>query len=103
MTTAFWKDAAVRAVKTFAQAVLALMTTGSVGLTHLDWLVVLNVAGAAALASVLTSITSLSNVGTSGTGKHVDTVPAIVTADPHPLVAPDPAPLPTTVDTTPIA
>jgi len=100
LTTAFWKDAAVRAVKTFAQAVLALMTTGSVGLTHLDWLTVLNVAGAAALASVLTSITSLSNVGTSSTGKHVDTGP--VTADPHPLVAPDPAPLPTTVDATPI-
>jgi hypothetical protein len=73
MTTAFWKDAAVRALKTFAQAVLALMTTGSVGITHLDWLTVLNVAGAAALASVLTSVTSLSNVGTTGTGKHVDT------------------------------
>lgn len=89
MTTAFWKDAAVRAVKTFAQAVLALMTTGSVGLTHLDWLAVLNVAGAAALASVLTSITSLSNVGTSGTGKHVDTAPTITAALPSGIV-PDP-------------
>jgi hypothetical protein len=73
------------------------MTTGSVGLTHLDWLAVLNVAGAAALASVLTSVTSLSNVGTSSTGKHTDTGDPVTFTGPTPSgIVPDPPPVETT-------
>lgn len=63
MSLNFWKAAVERAVKTFAQALLALLGTGSVGVTHLDWGQYLSVAGTAALASVLTSVASLSTVG----------------------------------------
>lgn len=98
MTLAFWKDAAVRAVKTFAQVVLALMGTGSVGITSLDWPAILSIAATAGVASVLTSVTSLSNVGTASTGKHVDTVPVIVAANVPSGVVPD---LPPVVDATP--
>jgi len=89
MTKVFWTDTLVRAVKTFAQTVLALMTTGSVGLTHVDWLTIFNVAGAAALASVLTSVTSLSKVGTASVGKHVDMGDPFVTAPALDMPVPD--------------
>lgn len=96
MTKEFLADTAVRALKTFAQAVLALMTTGSVGITSLDWVQVLNVAGAAALASVLTSVTSLSNVGTASTGKHVDNLPVIVGQQASPVIVGQAPPVETT-------
>lgn len=96
MTTAFWKDAAVRAVKTFAQVVLALMGTGSVGITSLDWPAILSIAATAGVTSVLTSVTSLSNVGTASTGKHVDTVPVIVAASVPSGVVPDLPPVEST-------
>ena len=62
MNLAFWKASAERAVKTFAQSILALLGTGSVGITTLDWKGILSVAATAALASVLTSLASLSTV-----------------------------------------
>jgi hypothetical protein len=62
MSLVFWKAAAERAVKTFAQTVLALLGTGSVGITSLDWGVIASVAATATLASVLTSLASLSTV-----------------------------------------
>ena len=62
MNTAFWKAAAERAIKTFAQSILALLGTGSVGITTLDWKGIASVAATAALASILTSLASLSTV-----------------------------------------
>lgn len=56
-TLAFWKATAERAVKTFAQALLALVTIGAT-LTDTDWAAALSVSATAALMSVLSSIVS---------------------------------------------
>ncbi|MCM6774989.1 holin [Nocardia sp. CDC159] len=56
-TLAFWQAAAERALKTFAQALLALITIGA-ALTDIDWPTTLSVSATAALMSVLSSIAS---------------------------------------------
>lgn len=61
-TKAFWADAVERAVRTIAQAALALLTTNGTTLTNLDWVALLSAAGLAGLISLLTSIVA------SGTG-----------------------------------
>lgn len=60
-------SAAVRALKTFAQTAVALIGTGAVGFTDLDWIRIFSVAGVAAFVSILTSLAGLpeSNDGTS--------------------------------------
>lgn len=55
-TTAFWKGASERAIKTFAQTLAAYFVIGTTGLLDVDWVTALSVSGAATLASVLTSI-----------------------------------------------
>ena len=55
-TTAFWKGASERAIKTFAQTLAAYFVIGTTGLLDVEWVTALSVSGAAALASVLTSI-----------------------------------------------
>lgn len=57
-TTKFWKAAAERAVKTFAQAAVAFLAAGLTGLLEVDWVQLASVSGLAALISVLTSIGS---------------------------------------------
>jgi hypothetical protein len=54
----FWKSAAERAVKSFAQA-LAASLVAATGFGGVEWGVVLSVAGMTALLSVLTSLASL--------------------------------------------
>lgn len=54
----FWTATAERAVKTFAQALVALFVGGLTILT-IDWQQALAVAGTAAAVSVLTSLASL--------------------------------------------
>jgi hypothetical protein len=51
----FWLAAGERAVKTFAQSLLAILVVGT-GFEDVAWGEVLSVAGVATLASVLTSI-----------------------------------------------
>lgn len=56
-TKEFWLDYALeRAVKTVAQAALAFLGTGSVGLFEIDWTSMVSVSLGAGLLSILTSI-----------------------------------------------
>ena len=56
MTTwQFWKAALIRALRTFAQALIAVIGTAAL-LEQIAWLEALSAAGLAALLSLLTSI-----------------------------------------------
>jgi hypothetical protein len=55
---AFWAQSAERAVKTFAQSAIALLTGQGIGLLDINWMHVFSVAGLAAVVSVLTSVGS---------------------------------------------
>ena len=61
-TVKFWRDAAERAIRTAAQALLALWATDVSGVLEVDWLQAGSVAALAALMSVLMSIVA-TNVG----------------------------------------
>lgn len=66
MTTGrFWASAAERAVKTASQVAVALIGTGAVGVTALDWAQIGSVSATAAVVSVLTSLAS-DRIGTPG-------------------------------------
>lgn len=51
----FWKSAGERAIRTFAQTLLASFTLGGT-VFHLDWLNALDITVGATLLSVLTSV-----------------------------------------------
>jgi len=74
---AFWKSTAERAVKTGAQAALALVGVAGLGVLDIDWAAVGSVSALAAIASVLTSIVS-APVGEVGTPSLTETGPAEV-------------------------
>ena len=57
-SSTFWKAAAERATKTFAQAALALLVGDGLGVLDVDWAKVGSVGLLAAVASVLTSVVS---------------------------------------------
>lgn len=70
MTKENWKEfltaAAIRALRTFAQSVLSIITIGS-AFADVNWLQVLSVSGMAAVLSILTSIaTGLPEVKKAG-------------------------------------
>jgi len=74
VTKQFWIDAAERAVKTFAQALLAVLTVQGVSdLLSVDWSRALSVAALATVISFLTSLLSL-RLGKSGTASATDVV-----------------------------
>lgn len=64
-TVAFWADLLERAVKTFAQALVAAIGVGAaVPIWHLGWTEAL---GIAATATVLSALTSIASVGVGPT------------------------------------
>jgi hypothetical protein len=54
----FWQYAGERSIKTVAQAALAFLGTGSIGLFTIDWTSLASVSLGAGLLSLLTSIVS---------------------------------------------
>ena len=62
MTVKFLRDTAERAVKTFAQTLLAGITIGA-AITDIDWESGAAIAGTAAVVSILTSVVSGFAVG----------------------------------------
>lgn len=57
-TAKFWKESTERAVKTFAQSLLALLGANSVNILEVDWQQALGVSVGAGVLSILTSIAS---------------------------------------------
>lgn len=60
-TKTWIKAAAVRAVKTFAQTMVASITVGA-AISNISWSTLLSVSAVAALASILTSVAGLPEV-----------------------------------------
>ena len=61
MSKNWWKAAGIRAVKTFAQALIACIGAGA-ALLEVNWSYALSVATVAAILSLLTSLTGLPEV-----------------------------------------
>lgn len=80
-TSKFWKDAFERAVKTFAQAAVAILAL-STGLIDVSWIEAASTAGLAALVSLLTSI------GSAGVGDKESASLVVATKDGAPTVEP---------------
>lgn len=85
MKTAFWTGTAERAVKTLAQATLAMIGTNTIAITDLDWQHILAVAATAAVVSILTS---LATPETAASTKEVK-VEILAAPTPPPIDDPD--------------
>lgn len=62
MSKTWIKAALIRALKTFAQAMVAQIGAGSIGIVQFDWLGALSVSAMAAALSIFTSIAGLPEV-----------------------------------------
>lgn len=62
MSKNWWKAAGIRAVKTFAQALLAAIGTGAIAIHEINWIYCLSVSATAAVLSLLTSLAGLPEV-----------------------------------------
>ena len=77
----FWIASAERSIKTFAQALVALIGTSAMSIVELDWAQMLGVSATAAVVSLLTSIASANfgpNYGPSLADETVEPDPIIV-------------------------
>ena len=61
MTMKWFKAAGIRALKTFAQTAISMVTVGQ-AFIDVNWLNVLSVAGVACILSILTSLAGLPEV-----------------------------------------
>lgn len=74
-TLIFWKQVAERALKTGAQALIAMFAADKVGLLDVDWAKAGSVAAMALILSILTSIVSAPVGPDKGSPSLVDTPP----------------------------
>jgi len=81
-TKAFWAGTFERALKTFAQSLVAALSVGT-GLLHVDWTTALDVAAGATVLSVLTSLATVTTVVATAP----PAPPAAAPTDPSPLSA----------------
>lgn len=70
----YWQDALIRALKTFAQALIAVIGTDAIGITDVDWAAALGVAALAGVLSLLTSVATIPLEGDKVTEKPMDDV-----------------------------
>lgn len=66
-TAAFWKATAERTIRTFAQALAAVLTAGATNLLDVHWTAAFATAGMAAVLAVLMAVGS-SGLGQPGPG-----------------------------------
>lgn len=59
----WWDRATVRAIKTAAQATLAVVGTGAIGIMDVDWINLCSIALGSAFLSLVTSMAGLPEVG----------------------------------------
>ena len=74
MTKEWFKAALIRALKTFAQAMVAQIGAGSIGIVQFDWIGALSVSAMAAVLSLFTSIAGLPEVELQETLYSLDNV-----------------------------
>lgn len=56
MTKDFWKCAAIRALRTFCQSIVALVGTDAINVVAIPWPEIIGISATTALLSLLTSI-----------------------------------------------
>jgi hypothetical protein len=81
----FWKDAAERALKTAAQAALAMIGSNATGILAVDWA---QIGSVAALAAVISLLTSLASDRIGPPGPSLVKPAAVEPAQPQPFVYP---------------
>lgn len=74
MTQVWLKAALIRAIKTFAQAMVAQIGAGSIGIVEFNWVPALSVSAMAAVLSMFTSIAGLPEVQLADTLYSLDNV-----------------------------
>lgn len=62
MTIEFWKAALIRAVRTFAEAMLAYIGTGAIVLGDVNWLAALSAGAFGFVCAILLALTGLPEV-----------------------------------------
>ena len=62
MTWKFWKAALIRAVRTFAESMIAYIGTGALVLQDVNWLAALSAGGLGFVLAILLALTGLPEV-----------------------------------------
>lgn len=61
-TEGFWANTGARALKTFAQTLVGVLTVAQTGMLHVDWTAAVTAALVAAATSVVTSVSSADEI-----------------------------------------